>query len=96
MTQLAWRTAKDCNSSSCVEVAAAPGGVAIRDSKDPDGPVLSFDLAEFGVFVAGVRRGDFDDLLPPVEEKPHGFAMNTSAPVTVAPDPATWLTVEKL
>ena len=47
----------------CVEVAAAPGGVAVRDSKDPNGPVLSFDLREFAVFAAGVKAGDFDDLL---------------------------------
>jgi hypothetical protein len=63
VTQLVWRTAKDCNIGECVQVAAAPGGVAIRDSKDPDGPVLRYDLREFAVFAAGVKAGDFDDLL---------------------------------
>ena len=27
---------------NCVEVAALPGAVAVRDSKDPGGPVLTF------------------------------------------------------
>jgi hypothetical protein len=28
------------NGGNCVEVAGAPGVIAVRDSKDPDGPVL--------------------------------------------------------
>lgn len=60
---IVWRTAKDCNSGHCVEVAALGEGVGIRDSKDPTGPTLSFDRAEFAVFAAGVKAGDFDDLL---------------------------------
>jgi hypothetical protein len=58
-----WRTAKDCNIGECVQVAAIPGGIGIRDSKDPDGPTLSYSHGEFAVFAAGVKAGDFDDLL---------------------------------
>lgn len=36
---------------NCVEVAHATRSVAVRDSKDPDGPVLTFDLPTFGAFV---------------------------------------------
>ena len=45
---------------NCVEVAELPdGGAAVRDSKDPDGPVLHFTAAEWAAFVAGVRDGEF-------------------------------------
>jgi hypothetical protein len=40
----------------CVEVA--PGDVvAVRDSKDPAGPVLAFAPEAWAVFVAGVKDG---------------------------------------
>ncbi|MUN35767.1 DUF397 domain-containing protein [Actinomadura litoris] len=37
-----WRksTHSTGNGGDCVEVARAPGGVAVRDSKDPGGPRL--------------------------------------------------------
>ncbi|HXP21007.1 MAG TPA: DUF397 domain-containing protein [Streptosporangiaceae bacterium] len=49
------------NGGNCVEVAGnLPGAVAVRDSKDPSGPVLTFTPAEWHAFVAGVRDGEFD------------------------------------
>jgi hypothetical protein len=33
--------------------------MAVRDSKDKTGPVLSFGLGEWSAFVAGVRSGRF-------------------------------------
>jgi hypothetical protein len=40
----------------CVEVAAMPdGGRAVRDSKDPDGPVLRFTADEWKRFADGIR-----------------------------------------
>lgn len=45
---------------NCVEIAELPdGGVAVRDSKDPDGPILNFTATEWSAFVAGVRDGEF-------------------------------------
>lgn len=41
----------------CVEVAGLGRGVAVRDSKDPDGGVLAFDRAVFAAFVRTVRSG---------------------------------------
>jgi Domain of unknown function (DUF397) len=49
------------NSGNCVEVAGnLPGIVAVRDSKDPDGPALIFTPDEWRAFAAGIRGGEFD------------------------------------
>jgi hypothetical protein len=46
---------------NCVEVAGnLPGIVAVRDSKDPDGPALIFTPDEWRAFSAGIRDGEFD------------------------------------
>jgi hypothetical protein len=49
------------NGGNCVEVARnLPGVVAVRDSKDPEGPKLAFTPDEWRAFAAGVRAGQFD------------------------------------
>jgi len=45
---------------SCVEVAITPELVAVRDSKDPAGPVLWFTPAEWRAFVNGAVDGEFN------------------------------------
>ncbi|MFD0899080.1 DUF397 domain-containing protein [Actinomadura sediminis] len=42
LSNATWRKASRSgeNGGNCVELAALPGSVAVRDSKDPDGPVL--------------------------------------------------------
>jgi hypothetical protein len=51
-------------SGNCVECAALPGGgVAVRNSRDPEGPALIYTQAEIDAFIHGVRDGDFDNLL---------------------------------
>jgi hypothetical protein len=46
------------NGGDCVEVARAlPDAVAVRDSKDPDGPKLIFTPADWAAFTAAVRTG---------------------------------------
>jgi hypothetical protein len=37
-----------------------PGMVAVRDSKNPDGPKLVFTPSEWKAFLGGVRTGEFD------------------------------------
>jgi hypothetical protein len=54
-----WRRSNRCDSGQCVETAAVDGGVGVRDSKDPDGPVLRFNLAEWELFAASARTGVF-------------------------------------
>jgi hypothetical protein len=45
----------------CVEVATpAVARVAVRDSKDPNGPSLTFSTDAWTAFVAGVDQGSFD------------------------------------
>jgi Domain of unknown function (DUF397) len=47
----------------CVELAAmAGGGLAIRDSKNPDGPRLRFGPAAAGEFLTAAKNGEFDAL----------------------------------
>jgi hypothetical protein len=36
--------------------------VEVRDSKDPDGPVLRFTPSEFTAWLCGARDGEFDHL----------------------------------
>jgi Domain of unknown function (DUF397) len=49
------------SNSNCVEVAElADGGVGVRDSKDPSGPVLRFTPGEWRAFVGGAHAGEFD------------------------------------
>jgi Domain of unknown function (DUF397) len=49
------------NGGDCVEVARnLPGAVAVRDSKDPDGPMLTFTPDEWVAFTAGIKTGEFD------------------------------------
>jgi hypothetical protein len=38
-----------------VEVAALASTIAMRDSKDPGGPVLSFTSAEWSSFLATIK-----------------------------------------
>jgi len=55
-----WRRSSRCDSGSCVEVAHIDCAIAIRDSKDADGPVLTFSPQEWAAFVAAARNGEFD------------------------------------
>ena len=49
------------NGGACVEVARnLPGIVAVRDSKNPNGPVLTIESAGWQDFIADVKAGRHD------------------------------------
>ncbi|MBD3010980.1 MULTISPECIES: DUF397 domain-containing protein [unclassified Streptomyces] len=43
----------------CLEVARGHADVPVRDSKNPDGPVLMFEPSAWSAFVSAVKRGEF-------------------------------------
>jgi hypothetical protein len=55
-----WRKSSRSTNNGCVEVAFVGDRVAVRDSKDPGGPVLLFTAHEWASFLGGVRDGEFD------------------------------------
>ncbi|MFI1168191.1 DUF397 domain-containing protein [Streptomyces sp. NPDC020801] len=60
-----WIKSRHSNAEgNCVEVAALVDGViAMRNSRDPDGPALVYTPAEVAAFLAGAKDGEFDHLL---------------------------------
>jgi Domain of unknown function (DUF397) len=64
-TDATWRKSTHSANNGCVEVAFVDGQVAVRDSKNPGGPVLLFSEREWTAFVDGVRAGELDQALAP-------------------------------
>jgi hypothetical protein len=61
---LKWRKARMSGANgACVEVATTLGRIAVRDSKDPEGPVLIYTRAEWEAFLDGAKNGEFDNLI---------------------------------
>lgn len=61
-----WQKSRRSNpSGNCVELAPLPGGagVAVRNSRDPQGPALIYTVDEIAAFILGARDGDFDNLI---------------------------------
>jgi hypothetical protein len=62
LTNADWRKSSFSggNGGNCVEVARnLPGVVAVRDSKDREGPALVFPPGEWLAFLDGVRAEEF-------------------------------------
>lgn len=54
------RSSLSFSNGNCAEVAACgcpEPCILVRDSKDPDGPVLAFDGSTWGAWVAEVKAG---------------------------------------
>jgi uncharacterized protein DUF397 len=59
-----WLKSSASDPNSCVEVRFIEDSVQVRDSKDPEGPVLTFTNHEWEAFLAGVRFQEFDRAKP--------------------------------
>lgn len=56
-----WRkSSRTQNNGQCVELAELAGRIAVRDSKDPDGPALLFRPASFAAFLTKAKIGELD------------------------------------
>ncbi|WP_406197500.1 DUF397 domain-containing protein [Kitasatospora sp. NBC_01560] len=55
-----WRKSTHSNGEGdCVEVAdGVPGAVPVRDSKDPDGPTLTFTTDAWRSFLTAIHTGE--------------------------------------
>ncbi|MEU6705539.1 DUF397 domain-containing protein [Streptomyces wuyuanensis] len=65
LNSVTWIKSSHSNATgNCVELAALPDGqVAVRNSRDPQGPALVYTRDEVEAFVAGARGGEFDDVI---------------------------------
>jgi Domain of unknown function (DUF397) len=52
-----WKKSSYSGQGNCVEVAPLRNGMAVRDSKNPDGPVLRFSADAWQAFVSGIKAG---------------------------------------
>ncbi|GAA1261568.1 DUF397 domain-containing protein [Sphaerisporangium rubeum] len=54
-----WRKSSASANQDCVEVAYLAGGTrALRDSKNPGGPVIAVGCDGWAAFVAGLKDGE--------------------------------------
>jgi hypothetical protein len=58
LSRIGWRKASHStnNGGDCVEVGTVPHVVAVRDSKDPQGPALAFRAEDWTAFTHRVKH----------------------------------------
>ena len=66
LSRATWRTSARSGGNGCVEVGLVEGQIAVRDSKDRQGPVLIFTAHEWEAFLGGARDGEFE--LPQLQQ----------------------------
>jgi hypothetical protein len=58
------KASASAGNGACVEVASIKEDeILVRNSRDPEGPILSFTKAEWVAFVAGAKAGEFDAIV---------------------------------
>jgi hypothetical protein len=61
LSRARWKkSTRSGSNGDCVEVTTLSGLVAVRDSKDRQGPVLAFTGLAWEAFLDGARKGGFD------------------------------------
>ncbi|MFJ9454993.1 DUF397 domain-containing protein [Kitasatospora sp. NPDC101447] len=59
-SEVDWQRSSYSAVNECVETRfVTSGGMAVRDSKDPEGPALPFPADAWSSFLAGVKSGEF-------------------------------------
>lgn len=59
MSDAVWAKSSWSTTGNCVEVARLKNGrVGVRDSKNQQGPVLTFAPGDWQTFLGGVKRGE--------------------------------------
>ena len=56
-----WLRAKGCESSNCIEISREGDLVLLRNSSNPEGPVLMATPTEWAVFADAVRQHEFGE-----------------------------------
>ena len=71
LPDVTWRkSARSGKQGNCVELAPVRSrGVAVRNSRFPEGPALMFSVDEMTAFLADIKSGAYDHLLG-VEDVP--------------------------
>jgi hypothetical protein len=60
LSRAAWHKSVRSGANGCVEVGLVDDQIAVRDSKDREGPVLVFTAHEWEAFLGGARDGEFE------------------------------------
>jgi hypothetical protein len=59
-TLLVWRKSSASGTSQCVEIAFSESSIFVRDSKDPNGVILSVPKPVWAEFLQGAKGNDYD------------------------------------
>jgi hypothetical protein len=63
LTKAHWhKSSRSSGNGACVEVADLPEAIAVRDSKDPDGPRLAFSRQSWTTFVERTKDDRSSDI----------------------------------
>jgi hypothetical protein len=60
LSRAGWRKSAHSTANGCVEVGLVEDQIVVRDSKDREGPVLTFTAHEWEAFLGGARDGEFE------------------------------------
>jgi hypothetical protein len=61
--QSPWRVAKMSGGGNCVQVRSEDDMIVVGNSRQADGPFLSYTHDEWAAFLDGAKKGEFDEFL---------------------------------